>query len=96
MSKEVDERVEYFRTIWPNSRERVDAFLEQCTCMNEEDKSVLSVLLDDLSDPEGIRFYRCPEGGTHEPTEKLSATICSKCRIVLKSNPPIKLNLVVE
>lgn len=38
---------------------------------------------------------RCPEGGDHEPLEKLSATICAKCDVVLDSHPPAKLPVAV-
>jgi hypothetical protein len=34
---------------------------------------------------------RCPEGGDHEPVEKLSATICKKCNVVLDNHPPPKI-----
>lgn len=33
----------------------------------------------------------CPLGGGHERMEKLSATICSKCSVVLHNHAPIKV-----
>lgn len=106
---DVGDRVEYFKTVWPDIRERVDAFLEQCTCMNAEDKAVLAILLNELEDPDGIQGYvdswgkahskrddLCPKGGAHEPTEKLSTTICEKCRTVLKDHQPMKVPVKLE
>ena len=88
---DVDDRVEFFRSMSTSRRRRVDAFLEQCSCMNEEDKAVLSKLLDELEDPEGVCFMACPEGGAQQPTKKLSALICEKCRTVLRSWPVMKV-----
>jgi hypothetical protein len=34
---------------------------------------------------------RCPAGGDHEPIQKLSATVCGKCHIVLEDQTPLKL-----
>ena len=39
---------------------------------------------------------RCPKGGSHVPTMKLSATICEKCNVVLASTPSMEIPVKVK
>lgn len=41
-------------------------------------RAAVTVLIDPLHES------RCPEGGDHEPVQKLTAVICDKCRVVLE------------
>lgn len=45
---DVVDRVCYFLDVFGSPRTAVDAFLVQCTCMNEEDQRVLASLLNAL------------------------------------------------
>lgn len=48
-------------------------------------RAAVTVLIDPLHES------RCPEGGDHEPVEKLTATICDKCRVVLDNHPRVEI-----